>query len=63
MKTQTRCPNMNHGKTNAPVKFCPNCGEVLNAAVRVRCDEDKHKHLRKSRISFCTDCGKSLALK
>ena len=22
------CPNLNHGRRNAPVRFCPMCGEV-----------------------------------
>jgi len=24
------CPNFNHGRGDAPVRFCPDCGEVLN---------------------------------
>ncbi len=24
------CPNMNHRRSDAPVRYCPNCGEVVN---------------------------------
>lgn len=56
----TRCPNMNHGRLNAPVRNCPMCGEIVNKAVRVRCDEEKHRAQRKERNTFCCDCGKKL---
>ncbi|MES2767853.1 MAG: hypothetical protein V4596_01800 [Bdellovibrionota bacterium] len=56
-----RCPNMNHGRMNPPVKFCPSCGESINAqAQRPKCDEFKHKAQRKGRSAFCQDCGKKL---
>jgi acetone carboxylase gamma subunit len=54
------CANMNHGKMNPPIKFCPNCGELLNSGIRVSCDDAKHKHFMKSRNFFCCDCGKKL---
>ena len=56
-----RCPNMNHGRTNAPIRHCPNCGELLNAAIRKGCDDAKHKILRRDRSIFCHDCGKKLS--
>jgi hypothetical protein len=30
MKNNGRCRNYNHGRANAPVRFCPTCGEVVN---------------------------------
>ncbi len=57
------CPNMNHGKTNPPITFCPNCGEKLNAGSHAHrhCSEESHREKRKSRNQFCLDCGKDLA--
>lgn len=61
MSAINRCPNMNHGRTNAPVRFCPMCGTVVNHSVSSRCDHEKHASLRKQRSTFCHSCGKSLA--
>ncbi len=63
MKTQVRCTNMNHGRTNAPVRFCPTCGVVVNKSANGQCDEAKHASQRKNRSAFCHDCGKSLIQK
>gem|GEM_PF-5443841 len=30
MTREGRCPNFNHGRPNAPVRFCSMCGEVVN---------------------------------
>jgi len=60
MKSGVRCSNMNHSRTNAPVKHCPMCGEVVNSAIRNRCDDVKHAARRKERSMFCHDCGKKL---
>mgnify|MGYP002146686187 FL=1 len=54
------CRNMNHGRTNPPVRFCPNCGEKLKSASVASCDEEKHRSRRKDRNHFCHDCGKDL---
>lgn len=56
-----RCKNMNHSRPNAPVRVCPNCGEVVNRAVVANCNEAKHAQRRKDRSVFCCDCGKKLA--
>ncbi len=58
---EVRCANMNHGRANAPVKFCPNCGQLVNSQIHARCDETKHAARRKERQIFCVDCGKKLA--
>ncbi len=62
MSYAARCPNMNHGRTNAPVKFCPSCGIVINKMAQGSCNQNKHADLRKQRLSFCHDCGKSLKI-
>jgi rRNA maturation endonuclease Nob1 len=52
---------MNHSRSNAPVRFCPSCGEAVNKqAPSIRCDETKHNYRRKERNHFCCDCGKKL---
>jgi hypothetical protein len=58
---EIRCQNMNHGRTNAPVRHCPMCGEIVNRAIRSNCDEAKHAVRRKERNQFCCDCGKKLS--
>jgi hypothetical protein len=55
-----RCPNMNHNKSNAPCKYCPSCGKVVNAGLHTKCDHQKHFARRKDRDQFCIDCGQSL---
>ena len=60
MKNKTVCRNMNHGKTNPPVLFCPNCGEKFKPGASAKCSEAEHKYRRKTGCSFCFDCGKDL---
>ena len=55
-----RCPNMNHGRLNAPIRFCPNCGDKVNAQIPNKCDGSKHPSLRKDRQMFCHQCGEKL---
>jgi hypothetical protein len=58
---KVNCPNMNHSRSNAPVRFCPSCGEKFSStAPKVSCDEAKHASRRKDRNAFCHDCGKKL---
>ena len=53
-----RCPNFNHRRSNAPVRACPMCGEVVNAKEPVqRCSEEEHGRRRRSGDQFCVDCG------
>ena len=55
---QTRCPNFNHGRANAPVRCCPVCGEPVNAAIRAkRCTSGEHDTRRRNRDAYCIDCG------
>lgn len=58
---RTHCPNFNHGKSNAPVRNCPRCGDPVNAALRPKtCAESAHATRRKSGDAFCVDCGTGL---
>ena len=55
------CPNYNHRRSNAPVRFCPNCGEVVNKDIPIRkCSEAKHAKRRRERNQYCLDCGEQL---
>jgi rRNA maturation protein Nop10 len=57
----TSCPNFNHRRANAPVRFCPNCGDVVNEAVPTRkCSEEKHSKKRREQSKYCIDCGEQL---
>lgn len=36
-----RCPNFSHGRPNAPVRYCPMRGEVLNSKIPQKvCSEE-----------------------
>ena len=61
MNSGVRCPNMNHGRLNAPVKYCPMCGDLVNRAASGKCDSETHANLRRNRHLFCHDCGKKLS--
>jgi len=57
----TPCPNFNHRETNAPVRFCPNCGKVVNARIPAKqCREQSHAKARVDRSKYCVDCGEQL---
>jgi hypothetical protein len=56
------CPNFNHRRADAPVRNCPNCGDVVNAKVRaIVCTVVRHDVQRRSQSAFCVDCGEQLA--
>lgn len=57
----TSCPNLNHRHSNAPVRYCPSCGEVVNDRVRnkVSCRQE-HARRRRDGYAFCIDCGERL---
>jgi len=58
-----RCPNDNHGRSIIRIRFCPNCGVVVNGAIRLtRCSQDSHAGMRRSRSTYCMDCGERLAV-
>ena len=55
------CPNLNHRRRNAPVRFCPMCGEVVNENIPIKkCTEEEHAKSRRERNKYCLDCGEQL---
>ncbi len=58
---EDRCPNYNHGRPNAPVRFCSMCGEVVNKSISAEvCSEEKHAKKRHERNKYCVNCGEQL---
>ena len=56
-----RCPNANHSRTNAPVHFCPMCGNVVNGNIPTRrCLEEEHAKSRREQSKYCVYCGEQL---
>ena len=61
IKQKIICPNYNHQRLNVPVRFCPNCGEIVNKGVPIKkCSEEKHVKGRRDRHQYCLDCGEQL---
>lgn len=58
---EDHCPNYNHGRPNAPVRFCSMCGEVVNKNISAAvCSEEKRAKKRRERNKYCVDCGEQL---
>ena len=58
---RNNCPNLNHSRSNAPVRFCPMCGELVNGGIPVgACHEEEHATRRRERNMYCWTCGKQL---
>ena len=56
------CPNFNHRRSDAPVRFCPSCGEIVNDKVSTtRCLPARHDLQRRTQSIFCVDCGEKLS--
>ena len=56
-----KCPNLNHRRANPPVRFCPDCGEVVNEGIPIRkCNEEVHAKRRRKRDNYCLYCGEQL---
>jgi len=56
-----RCLSRNHGRKDAPVRFCPICGEVVNEDIPIKkCSEERHAEKRRQGTKYCVDCGKQL---
>jgi hypothetical protein len=56
-----RCPNDNHGRAIITIRFCPNCGVVVNESIRARaCTVAEHARRRRVRNIYCVDCGQGL---
>ena len=62
MITQRKeCPNFNHRRANAPVRFCPLCGAVVNEAILIKeCSEENHAISRRGGTNYCVHCGEKL---
>ena len=44
-----RCPNFNHRRSNAPVRCCSICGEVVNEKIPTKaCKEEEHANSRQT---------------
>ena len=55
------CPNLNHRQTNPPVRYCPNCGKVVNDRIATKmCSEEAHGRRRMQMSKFCVDCAERL---
>ena len=55
------CDNFNHRRSNAPVGYCPQCGERVNERVRAQpCTEAMHALARRQRDAWCVHCGETL---
>ena len=64
MMQKNSCPNFNHKRSDAPVRFCPNCGEVVNNNVPIsKCSDERHAKMRMNRAMYCVDCGEQLIAK
>lgn len=60
-RNRERCPNYNHGRKDAPVRFCTMCGETVNERVASKsCSEQAHAVMRRNRNHYCVDCGEEL---
>ena len=58
---QKRCYNDNHGRAVVTVRFCSNCGQVVNNNIRAgHCPVEQHAKMRRSQSAYCVDCGERL---
>jgi hypothetical protein len=54
----TSCPNLNHRRSDAPVRYCPQCGGTVNSDHPiVPCTEDRHTAARRQQSTYCAHCG------
>ena len=55
------CQNLNHRRPIPRVRYCPDCGELLNENLASgNCSEEEHAKRRRARSKFCSDCGMQL---
>lgn len=55
------CANLNHRRSEAMVRHCPQCGNLLNSRMATQsCTEARHAASRRQRSIFCIDCGAQL---
>lgn len=59
-----KCRNFNHGKVNVNIRYCVDCGQIVNRNIpKGSCNDSIHADRRKSRSMFCIDCGIQLSEK
>jgi hypothetical protein len=52
------CTNLNHRRSDAPVRHCPQCGATVNASHSASvCTEDRHAAARRQQSTYCVHCG------
>ncbi len=62
MAQRERCTNDNHGRPTVTVRFCPDCGEIVNGKIPIgTCSEEQHAKRRRARYAYCMDCGIGLS--
>ena len=58
MRSGTPCQNLNHRRSDAPVRYCPQCGGTVNSACpSAVCTEDRHTAARRQQSIYCAYCG------
>ena len=59
---KNKCLNLNHRRTNALVRFCPMCGELMNKNIPMsgKCSTASHAKKRREINKYCFDCGEQL---
>ena len=56
-----RCPNLNHRRNDASVRYYPNCGQIVNDRIAVKtCRKETHRTKRMAFSKFCCDYGEQL---
>jgi hypothetical protein len=55
---RTSCPNLNHRRSDAPVRYCPQCGGTVNSDRSVSaCTDERHAAARRQQSTYCAHCG------
>ena len=55
------CQNLNHRKTNVTIRYCPQCGVVVNESVpKGACRGADHAAMLRQHQTFCMHCGSRL---
>lgn len=56
-KGNEHCRNLNHGRLNVPINYCPDCGARFASRPTATCSSQHHADFRRQRYKFCIDCG------